>query len=53
MHMDGLNDTQRYFVEEHIEDFRDGLIGRRELIRRVGIILGSTAAATTSSQLAI
>jgi hypothetical protein len=26
--MDGLNDTQRYFVEEHIEDFRDGLIGR-------------------------
>ena len=45
--MDGLNDTQRYFVEEHIEDFRDGLIGRRELIRKVAIIVGSTAAATT------
>jgi carboxymethylenebutenolidase len=45
--MDGLNDTQRYFVEEHIEDFRDGLIGRRELIRRVGIVVGSAAAATT------
>jgi carboxymethylenebutenolidase len=45
--MDGLNDTQRYFVEEHIEDFRDGLIGRRELIRRVAIVVGSATAATT------
>jgi carboxymethylenebutenolidase len=45
--MDGLNDTQRYFVEEHIEDFRDGLIGRRELIRRVTIVVGSSAAAAT------
>ncbi|MDQ2913651.1 MAG: dienelactone hydrolase family protein [Chloroflexota bacterium] len=45
--MDGLNDTQRYFVEEHIEDFRDGLIGRRELIRRIAIVVGSAAAATT------
>jgi carboxymethylenebutenolidase len=45
--VEGLNDTQRYFVEEHIEDFRDGLIGRRELIRRVGIIVGTTAAAAT------
>jgi carboxymethylenebutenolidase len=45
--VEGLNDTQRYFVEEHIEDFRDGLIGRRELIRKVAIVVGSTAAATT------
>src|SRR5213592_2638004 len=45
--MDGLNDTQRYFVEEHIEDFRDGLIGRRELIRRVAIVVGGASAATT------
>jgi carboxymethylenebutenolidase len=45
--MDELNDTQRYFVEEHIEDFRDGLIGRRELIRRVAIVVGSATAATT------
>ena len=45
--MDGLNDTQRYFVEEHIEDFRDGLIGRRELIRRVAIVVGTATAATT------
>ena len=45
--MHGLNETQRYFVEEHIEDFRDGLIGRRELIRRVAIVVGSAASATT------
>jgi carboxymethylenebutenolidase len=45
--MTRLNDTQRYFVEEHIEDFRDGLIGRRELVRRVAIVVGGAAAATT------
>jgi len=43
----GLNETQRYFVEEHIEDFRDGLIPRRELVRRVTLIAGSAAAAAT------
>jgi carboxymethylenebutenolidase len=45
--MDGLNETQRYFVEEHVEDFRDGLISRRELVRRVTLIAGGAAAATT------
>src|SRR5690349_19936874 len=45
--MGRLNDTQRYFVEEHIEDFRDGLISRRELVRRVAIVVGSAAAAST------
>jgi carboxymethylenebutenolidase len=42
-----LNDTQRYFIEEHVEDFRDGFISRRELIRRVTLIAGSAALATT------
>lgn len=45
--MSQLNETQRYFVEEHVEDFRDGLISRRELVRRVTLIAGSAAAATT------
>jgi carboxymethylenebutenolidase len=45
--MPELNETQRYFVEEHIEDFRDGLITRRELVRRVTLIAGSSVAATT------
>jgi carboxymethylenebutenolidase len=45
--MSELNETQRYFVEEHVEDFRDGLITRRELVRRVSLIAGGAAAATT------
>jgi len=45
--MPELNVTQRYFVEEHIEDFRDGLITRRELVRRVTLIAGSAALAST------
>jgi carboxymethylenebutenolidase len=42
-----LNETQRYFIEEHVEDFRDGQITRRELFRRVSLIAGSAALATT------
>lgn len=45
--MGELNETQRYFIDEHVEDFRDGLISRRELIRRVSLIAGSAAAAAT------
>ena len=43
--MPELNETQRYFIDEHVEDFRDGLITRRELVRRVTLIAGSSAAA--------
>jgi carboxymethylenebutenolidase len=43
--MADLNETQKYFVEEHVEDFRDGLITRRELVRRVTLIAGSATAA--------
>jgi carboxymethylenebutenolidase len=35
---------ERYIVEEHIEDFNDGLINRRELLRRVTLITGSATA---------
>lgn len=40
-----VNEIQRYLAEEHVEDFKDGLISRRELLRRVTLILGSGAAA--------
>ena len=40
-----MNEIQRYLAEEHVEDFRDGVITRREMIRRVTVILGSSAAA--------
>jgi carboxymethylenebutenolidase len=40
-----MNDIQKYLAEEHYEDFEDGLITRRELLRRVTLILGSSTAA--------
>jgi carboxymethylenebutenolidase len=40
-----VNDIQKYLAEEHYEDFQDGLITRRELFRRVTLILGSSTAA--------
>jgi carboxymethylenebutenolidase len=39
-----MTDFERYVVEEHIEDFNDGLISRRELLRRVTLITGSATA---------
>jgi carboxymethylenebutenolidase len=38
-----LNETQRYLIDEHIEEYQDGLISRRELLRRVTMISGSAA----------
>jgi carboxymethylenebutenolidase len=43
--MTDMNEIQRYLAEEHVEDFNDGLISRRELIRRVTLITGSGMAA--------
>ena len=40
-----MNEIQRYLAEEHVEDFQDGLITRRELLRRLTLITGSAAAA--------
>ncbi|HEU5471424.1 MAG TPA: dienelactone hydrolase family protein [Actinophytocola sp.] len=42
-----MTDFERYVVEEHVEDFNDGLISRRELLRRVTLITGSAAATVT------
>jgi carboxymethylenebutenolidase len=39
-----MTDFEKYVVEEHIEDFNDRVITRRELIRRVTLITGSTVA---------
>jgi carboxymethylenebutenolidase len=39
-----MTDFERYVLEEHVEDFNDGIIGRRELLRRVTLITGSLAA---------
>jgi carboxymethylenebutenolidase len=39
-----MTDFERYVVTEHVEDFNDGIISRRELLRRVTLITGSAAA---------
>lgn len=42
-----MTEFERYVVEEHIEDFKDNLISRRELLRRVTLVTGSMAATLT------
>ncbi|HET8568811.1 MAG TPA: dienelactone hydrolase family protein [Candidatus Limnocylindria bacterium] len=37
-------DLELYVLQEHIEDFQDGIISRRELLRRVTYMTGSLAA---------
>jgi carboxymethylenebutenolidase len=39
-----MTDFERYVLTEHVEDFNDGVISRRELLRRVTLITGSLAA---------
>jgi carboxymethylenebutenolidase len=39
-----LNPDQAYFVEEFYEDYREGLLTRREFIKRVAFVTGSMAA---------
>jgi carboxymethylenebutenolidase len=39
-----MTDFERYVLEEHVEDFNDGIISRRELLRRVTLVTGSLAA---------
>ncbi len=44
--LNGLNDMQRYLVEEEAEKWQKGRITRREFIRRVTLIAGGAAAAS-------
>lgn len=44
LYMNKLNPDQKYFVEEFYEDYREGLLTRREFVRRVAFITGSMAA---------
>jgi carboxymethylenebutenolidase len=50
--MSDLNPDQQYFVEEFYEDYREGLLSRREFIKKLAYVVGSMAAtATLMSQL--
>jgi carboxymethylenebutenolidase len=45
MSIDDLNDMQRYLAEEEAENWQDGLITRREFIRRITLLVGGAVAA--------
>ncbi|MDI3340565.1 MAG: dienelactone hydrolase family protein [Sphaerobacter sp.] len=42
-----MNDFQRYLIHEFVEDYKDGYLSRRELLRRVLYITGGVASAAT------
>jgi carboxymethylenebutenolidase len=42
-----MNDMQRYLVEEVVEDYEEGRLSRRELLRRVTLMTGSAVVAGT------
>src|SRR5215203_1539927 len=43
-----MNDVERYFVEEFVEEYREGHMSRREMMRRVLFITGGVASAATT-----
>lgn len=49
--MKELNTFQKYFVEEFYDDYREGLLSRRQFIRRVAFITGSMAATVSTLSL--
>jgi carboxymethylenebutenolidase len=45
--MNELNPDQQYFVDEFYEDYREGLLTRREFVKKLAYIVGSMAATVT------
>ena len=45
---DMLNDMQLYLVDEYVEDYQEGLITRRQALKRIAAVSGSLAFATTT-----
>ena len=43
-----MNDMQRYFIEEFVEEYREGHMSRRDMIWRVLLITGSVGSAATT-----
>jgi carboxymethylenebutenolidase len=46
-----VTDFTRYVIEEHVEDFNQGVINRRELLRRITLITGSAASTVALLQI--
>ncbi len=49
--MTELNTFQKYFAEEFYDDYRDGLLTRRQFIRRMAYVTGGMAAAIATMSL--
>ena len=49
--MKNLDTLQKYLVEEFYDDYREGLISRRQFIRRLAYITGSMAATVSTMSL--
>ena len=43
-----MNDVERYFVEEFVEEYHEGHMSRRDMMRRVLLITGGVASAATT-----
>ena len=43
-----MNEMQRYFVEEFVEEYHEGHMSRRDMMRRVLLITGGVASAATT-----
>jgi carboxymethylenebutenolidase len=43
-----VNELQRYFVEEFVEEYQEGHMSRRDMMRRVLLITGGVASAATT-----
>lgn len=46
--MKQLNADQKYFVEEFYDDYRQGLMSRREFVKRLAFVTGSMAATVST-----
>jgi carboxymethylenebutenolidase len=44
---------QRYLVEEFVDDYSEGHLSRRELVKRIGYITGTTVTASLLTQLGV
>jgi carboxymethylenebutenolidase len=47
-YLDRLNRSQDYLIREFVDNYEDGVMGRRDLVERVFRITGSTAAAAAT-----
>jgi carboxymethylenebutenolidase len=48
-----MDDMQRYLVEEFVEDYKEGRMPRRELMKRISLITGAAVSGSLLAQLGV